>query len=91
MPNLVQQGLRIQDVQSKRTRFKHIRIGQIFYVGGRWYQKRTSMTAIPADEPSDDKTRFKFGKWIRVFDETAPPYRPLTGLSYDEFMSDAAL
>jgi hypothetical protein len=49
------------------------------------------MTAIPADEPSDDKTRFKFGKWIRVFDETAPPYRPLTGLSYDEFMSDAAL
>lgn len=91
MPNLVQTGLRIQDVYSRRCRFKCVRLGQIFYAGGRWWQKRSVFTAIIADELSDQKQRFTFNKWVRVFDETAPPYRPLAGASYEEFMNDSAL
>jgi len=91
MPSLVQLGLRIRDVQSKRTQFRHVRIGQIFYSGGRWWQRRSRFMAFVADEPTCEKARFKFGKWVRVFDETAPPYKPIGSKTFEEFMNESAL
>lgn len=102
MPALISPALGIHDVVSLRTRFRNLRIGQVFYANadrdrrskrGRWWQKHSLKTAITAD---DDKAssviaNFHANQMVRVLDETRPLNKPLIGLTYDEFVSRAAL
>jgi hypothetical protein len=91
MPSLVQDGLSIKDVSWRRCKFKAVRIGQIFYSYGRWWQKRTTRTGVRADDSSSEYEFFRGAQSVRVFDETKPLLRPVPGLSYDEFISQSAL
>jgi hypothetical protein len=91
MPSLIQAGMRIQDVKYWRTRFKTVRINQVFYAEGRWWQKRTTRTAIPADDTSNKPRFFRSAQMIRVLDETKPLLKPVPGISYDEFIARSAL
>lgn len=91
MPNLVEMGLRIQDYTHRRTLFKRVPVGQIFHCDKRWWYKHTTRTAVPADEISNKPVRFKYGKAVRVFDETAPSKPKSRGLTYEEFMNSSAL
>lgn len=89
MPNLVSCDLRIQDARCRRVKFRLVRINQIFYSRGRWYQKRSARRAIPADDPSYTSIPFKYEICVRVFDEFAPPNK--AGLTYEQFVGQAAL
>lgn len=91
MPELINAEIRIKDVAHRRTRFKNVRINQIFYAHGRWWQKRTTRTAVRADDRSTEFERFRDAQMIRVFDETQPLSRPVRGLSYDEFIIRSSL
>jgi hypothetical protein len=91
MPNLVRPGMSIKDVKCWRTRFKSVRINQVFYAEGTWWQKRTTRTAVPADCDSIKPRHFRAAQMIRVLDETKPLLNPVPGISYDEFIVRSAL
>jgi hypothetical protein len=91
MPNLVQPDLRIRDVSARRTPFKRVRIGAIFYSEKRWYQRKSARTAVRADEVGYEIVHFKFAKTVWVFDEQAPTRRQLNGISYEEFIQESSL
>lgn len=90
MPNLVAAGLSIRDVRARKTQFKRVRIGQIFYSERRWYQRKSPRTAIRADVSEVERVYFLQTTWVRVFDETKPTHRRLKGMSFDEFINQAA-
>lgn len=89
MPNLVATGLSIRDVRARRTQFKRVRIGQVFYSEGRWYQRRSPRTAIRADVSEMETLHFLQATWVRVFDETKPTERRLHGMTFEEFINAA--
>jgi hypothetical protein len=91
MPELINPSIRIHDLAHWRTRFKNVRINQLFYSRQRWWQKRTSRTAIRADDRSNEFAFFKGEQMIRVFDESRPMLNPVSGLSYEEFINRSAL
>lgn len=88
MPNLIEYGTRIQDVNHRRCRFKQVRIGQLFYAERRWYQKVTARTVVRADDKESARTFFRGGVMVRVLDETRPR-RVNAGLTYDEFINQS--
>jgi len=90
MPNLVAQGLGIRNARVRRVAFKDVRIGQIFYSNTRWYQRRTKQKAWPADCPDTDHVHFRQTMMVWVLDETLPSRRARQGMTFDEFINQAA-
>lgn len=91
MANLVVPGLNIRDVRAKRIPFGKVRIGQIFYSQKRWFQRKSKILAIRADTPDNEIVRFTQKQSVRVFDENVPSRRAKGGMTFDEFMTQAAL
>ena len=91
MPVLIDKSFSIHRVPHRRTRFTTLRVGQIFYAHGRWWQKATTRTATRADTTENEFQWFKGRQMIRTLDEDRPSINPSAGLSYDEFMSHSAL
>ena len=89
MPNLVVDGLKIADVRARRTQFRRVRIGQIFYADYRWYQRKSAQKAIRADIRETEIVHFRQKTWVRVFDEAMPMRRRIIGKSFDEFIQSA--
>lgn len=91
MPELVRPGLKLSDVQSRRTLFRRVRIGQIFYRENRWWSKRTTRTAVSADSSNNDPVFFKGAVSARVFDESLPALtRQPEPESLEAFLAKAA-
>jgi hypothetical protein len=77
-------------VNLKRILFKNVRIGQLFYYNYRWYQRKSKLLAIYADSPDTEATRFKQTATVRIFSDLAPLPRPKGGLTFEEFINQAA-
>lgn len=88
MPVLIQPETTLKHVYAKRTRFRSLLKGQVFYYKKRWWMKRTTRTAIPADEDCDTAfARFKDSTFVWAMRDTAPR-RPLT---FEQFINDSSL
>ena len=88
MPNLVTPGLAIRDVRARRIPFRRVRMGQIFYAEGRWYQRRSKQKAVRADVKELETIHFRQATIVRVFDERSPTQRRVTGPTYEEFIAN---
>ena len=91
MANLIAHDTKIRDLRLKRLTFKRVRINQVFYYSYRWYQKISKYMAITADTIENDRIRFKEAAMVRVMDETAASARTAGGMSFEEFIQNAAL
>lgn len=90
MPELIRPGTLISSVKHRRCQFKSVRIGQIFYSEYRWYQRRSKLTAVRADDLSQERVRFHLTTMIRVMDEAAPAKPAPATMTYEEFMRHSA-
>jgi ABC-type ATPase involved in cell division len=90
MPKLVADGLNIRDVNARRIPFRRVRINQVFYADRRWYQRKSAQKAIRADTLDTETVHFKQTTVVRVFDEATPTLRRMNGMSFDEFINQAA-
>ena len=88
MPELVIGGLRIQDVRARRIPFRRVRINQIFYAEGRWYQRISPRKGMRADTADTEAVHFKQATIVRVLAEDGGKLRQ-RGMSYDEFINQA--
>lgn len=91
MPNRIKHDLHIKDAKVRRCRFGSIRIGQVFYANGRWWQKKTRRTAVRADDSSRDSIYYRQATMIRVLEEGTKERKPPDGVSFDEFMNESVL
>ena len=89
MPLLVQPGTTLKQVYAKRTRFRSLLKGQVFYYKKRWWMKRTTRTAVPADEEHDSSShaRFRDVTFVWAMRDTTPR-SPLT---FEQFINDSSL
>lgn len=89
MPLLIQPETTLKQVYAKRTRFRSLLKGQVFYYKKRWWMKRTTRTAAPADEEYDSANyaRFKDSTFVWAMRDTAPR-SPLT---FEQFINDSSL
>lgn len=90
MANLIAHGIKIRDLRLKRLTFKRVRTNQIFYYNYRWYQKISRYIAITADTIENDRIRFKEAAMVRVMDESVASARTTGGMSFEEFLQNAA-
>ena len=89
MPELISPDLDPKMVNLKRTLFKNVMVGGIFYYNYRWYQRRSMRLAAYADSPDTEVIRFKQDVMVRVFNDLKPLPRPEGGLTFEEFISQA--
>jgi len=91
MANLIATDIKVKNLRLRRIPFKKVRINQIFYSDYRWYQKISTQIAITADTIENDRKRFKVVVMVRVMDETVASARTTRGMTFEEFMQNAAL
>lgn len=75
----------------RRLQFKSVSLFTIFYSEFRWYQKISVCLAYRADAEGQETVQFKKKTWVRIFDESAPPRTVPRGLSFEQFIEQAAL
>jgi len=91
MANLIAADIKVKNLRLRRIPFKKVRINQIFYSDYRWYQKISTQIAITADTIENDRKRFKGIVMVRVMDEAVASARTTRGMTFEEFMQNAAL
>lgn len=91
MPNLIAPGTKIRNLKLRFVPFKKVRVNQIFYSDFRWYQKISQQIAITADSVESERRRIKAKVIVRVMDEGSASSRIKKGMSFDEFIQNAAL
>jgi hypothetical protein len=91
MANLIAHDIKIKDLRLRRLPFKKVRINQIFYSDRRWYQKISQQIAITADSVENERRRIKATVMVRVMDEAVSSARAKGGMSFEEFIQNAAL
>ena len=89
MPEFVSPDLDPKRVNLRRTLFRNVMVGGIFYYNYRWYQRRSLRLATYADTADTETTRFKQDTMVRVFNDLKPLPRPGGGLTFDEFINQA--
>ena len=90
MPELISPDLDPKRVSLKRTLFRNVMVGQLFYYNYRWYQRRSLRLAVYADTTDTETTQFKQDVMVRVFNDLKPLPKPEGGLTFDEFINQAA-
>ena len=89
MPELISPDLDPEMVNLRRTLFKNVMVGGIFYYNYRWYQRRSLRLATYADTTDTETTRFKQDVMVRVFNDLKPLPKPEGGLTFEEFINQA--